>query len=346
MTKKTDELDNYHSDCGVFIPLPYNLAKHFPDKSHKDKSVPHITLLYAGRLTPAEYKTLIKTTRTICKNFNPFELDLVNYSELTIESGEKIGYMEPSLICKSILSRLHASLRRAAESEELKIEHTYGAKINKNVPYEVAYLPHTTLQYLEKTEVYTGAKPTGAWLVTELECWGFDTYKCQLGRNKYDSPTGLTREKLAGHYPYLTPEPIVSEQASTGDKEDKTGEMLLNRALKGWKPSIPGGLAAGSKPSEFDRRQLIMGIKVELEHTHDIAKALEIAMDHLKEDPKYYDKLKKIEKHHESETSLKGYERHAAPTGYSHSLGGVGLAGSPAFLRLMQQLEKKKKKND
>lgn len=42
-------------------------------------------------------------------------------------------------------------------------------------------------------------------------------------------------------------------------------------------------------------RQLEMGIKVEMEHVDDKAKAKEIAMDHLWEDPTYYTKLKKIE---------------------------------------------------
>jgi hypothetical protein len=41
--------------------------------------------------------------------------------------------------------------------------------------------------------------------------------------------------------------------------------------------------------------QLNKGIKVEMEHTKSRIKAKEIAMDHLWEDPKYYDKLKKIE---------------------------------------------------
>jgi len=41
--------------------------------------------------------------------------------------------------------------------------------------------------------------------------------------------------------------------------------------------------------------QLNKGIKIEMEHTTDKQKAKEIAMDHLYEDPKYYDKLKKIE---------------------------------------------------
>ncbi len=43
------------------------------------------------------------------------------------------------------------------------------------------------------------------------------------------------------------------------------------------------------------KKQLEAGIKVEMEHTNSEAKAKEIAMDHLWEDPKYYTKLKKVE---------------------------------------------------
>ena len=42
-------------------------------------------------------------------------------------------------------------------------------------------------------------------------------------------------------------------------------------------------------------RQLKKGIKVEMEHEMGLKKAKKIAMDHLNEDPKYYDKLKKVE---------------------------------------------------
>jgi hypothetical protein len=43
------------------------------------------------------------------------------------------------------------------------------------------------------------------------------------------------------------------------------------------------------------KKELSMGIKVEMEHTKDKTKAKEIAMDHLWENPSYYSKLKKIE---------------------------------------------------
>lgn len=42
-------------------------------------------------------------------------------------------------------------------------------------------------------------------------------------------------------------------------------------------------------------KQLEKGIQVELEHTKDRKKAREIALDHLKELPDYYTRLKKME---------------------------------------------------
>ena len=53
---------------------------------------------------------------------------------------------------------------------------------------------------------------------------------------------------------------------------------------------------AGIKESKLSREfmsQIKKGIEVEMEHTDDPKIALKIAMDHIKEDPKYYDKLVK-----------------------------------------------------
>ena len=50
-----------------------------------------------------------------------------------------------------------------------------------------------------------------------------------------------------------------------------------------------------SKMYNILKRQLKKGMKVEMEHNMGVKKAKKIAMDHLKEDPKYYDKLDKIE---------------------------------------------------
>jgi hypothetical protein len=68
---------------------------------------------------------------------------------------------------------------------------------------------------------------------------------------------------------------------------------------------IPGGLGDNMSIADVAKKhnvqpqhiadQLKKGIHVEHEHTNDVRKAAEIAMDHLVEDPDYYTKLKTID---------------------------------------------------
>lgn len=63
------------------------------------------------------------------------------------------------------------------------------------------------------------------------------------------------------------------------------------------KDLLPGGLADDYSILDFNPRDLEEGCLVELEHSGDnVDLAIEIAMDHLVEDPDYYRKLKTIEK--------------------------------------------------
>lgn len=61
-----------------------------------------------------------------------------------------------------------------------------------------------------------------------------------------------------------------------------------------WKDRLEGGKADDMHPSDFDPVQLADGTRVEVEHTKDVFLAMEIAMDHLAEDPGYYKKLKTV----------------------------------------------------
>jgi hypothetical protein len=58
---------------------------------------------------------------------------------------------------------------------------------------------------------------------------------------------------------------------------------------------LPGSKHWKDPDSDFDSDSLAQGQKVEMEHTTDSALAKTIAKDHLKEDPNYYKKLKKVE---------------------------------------------------
>lgn len=58
---------------------------------------------------------------------------------------------------------------------------------------------------------------------------------------------------------------------------------------------LPGGRADQLAPGNFDTFDLAHGAEHEKEHSSDPMTPWEIAMDHLKDDPNYYDKLDSME---------------------------------------------------
>ncbi len=70
----------------------------------------------------------------------------------------------------------------------------------------------------------------------------------------------------------------------------------LNEALtEGKKNKIKGGKGDKLTADQVNYYEFTKGWKHELEHTDDIDKAKEIAIDHLAEDPNYYTRLEMIE---------------------------------------------------
>lgn len=72
----------------------------------------------------------------------------------------------------------------------------------------------------------------------------------------------------------------------TDAPETNIDTVMQNKEEKG--DMLAGGLADDKKPQDFDKEQLALGLKVEMEHASDPMIALEIAMDHLSEDNAYY----------------------------------------------------------
>jgi hypothetical protein len=90
---------------------------------------------------------------------------------------------------------------------------------------------------------------------------------------------------------------ISLNQSTLGD------HMKYKQGFK--EEKLEGGVADNKSLSDIAKKhkvdvkvltkQFEKGAKVEMEHTKDKEKAKEIAMDHISEDPKYYDKLSKME---------------------------------------------------
>lgn len=81
-------------------------------------------------------------------------------------------------------------------------------------------------------------------------------------------------------------------------KANKAKDMLAVKAYQmklGSFDPLQGGIAEGEPDTNYDPKSLEAGMKVEREHTIHKSVQKRIAKDHLKEDPKYYLKLKKME---------------------------------------------------
>ena len=86
-------------------------------------------------------------------------------------------------------------------------------------------------------------------------------------------------------YNVKTYSPELREDA--GESNDMDVEQLAkDREIRG--DQISGGLGDDKSPLDFNKEQIKLGMKVEMEHSDDPMIALEIALDHLSEDPQYY----------------------------------------------------------
>lgn len=93
------------------------------------------------------------------------------------------------------------------------------------------------------------------------------------------------------------------------------------------KEFVKGGLGDNRPDSMFDKKQLEIGIKVEMEHTKDRRIAKEIAKDHLVEFKDYYKELNKMEKKLEDKKkrngligNYKGYDYEIDDYGYEYKI--------------------------
>lgn len=71
--------------------------------------------------------------------------------------------------------------------------------------------------------------------------------------------------------------------------------MNWYKISKKWRDKLPGGMADGKEPSDYEKSQVERGKNVEFEHTKNPDTAREIAMDHLEEHKDYYTGLEHME---------------------------------------------------
>lgn len=131
-----------------------------------------------------------------------------------------------------------------------------------------------------------------------------DSMEKQLVSSQIEDQHKFT--KLARAIDYLNAAANIFEQAGLRKEADDVTEIIEEIDSKGeekeyptdnaiWEDEMSGGLADKKTPKDFDPKTIAKGIKVEMEHTNSRHLATEIVMDHLMENPRYYDYLENME---------------------------------------------------
>jgi len=100
--------------------------------------------------------------------------------------------------------------------------------------------------------------------------------------NKFQNDSGGEDCPKCGSRNIYTPDALGEENAPEQDIE----QLATDREEAG--DQLEGGLGDDKLPNQFDPEQVSRGVKVEMEHTDNPLLAIEIALDHLTEDPNYY----------------------------------------------------------
>lgn len=169
----------------------------------------------------------------------------------------------------------------------------------KRVEYAYAELTGKSVQDILNQR--NRSKNLGDWWVS------LDSKVAKLAKQKgydaitYTSPAPPAIREVVGLYKENINE--VTEDIKKSILGEENFNDVLNKPKK--ENEIKGGKADNLSITDIAKKhkvsvdkiksQLIMGVKVEMEHTNDPKKALEIAMDHLTESPEYYTKLKEME---------------------------------------------------
>ncbi len=119
----------------------------------------------------------------------------------------------------------------------------------------------------------------------------------------------LRMEKLA-----LAEQPQIETKKALADKSQfesyrKAISQKYGIDLNNFEQQITGGEADEHPITKYNLEQILLGIEVEMEHTDNKYKALEITTDHLEEIPDYYTRLLKMEE-----------EAFANPSAITHNL--------------------------
>ena len=153
------------TETGLFIPVPESLASKYPSaRGGNDKSPPHITLLYIGRVDPDREQEVKDVIQTV--------LDRLVKTPVRASLGRLGYFQQPAKNRRVALCPVQFNTSMSVVRDGIWHQlQKRGFDVEDSFP---TYIPHSTLQYLEGLDTkYEGPSPGGSsFPVDRIELWG------------------------------------------------------------------------------------------------------------------------------------------------------------------------------
>ncbi len=145
---------------GLFLQMPDEIAKEFPEKDKEDASPPHLTVLYIGDQDSKDLDNIIEICNDVIHTHDPIQitledLDFFTSSDTELENRE-IAHLP--IKCDG-MAKLRKDVWDTLEDAGYEIQDSHRE-----------YKPHATLAYCSDRE-YDGPVPTGSFLCTSIDVW-------------------------------------------------------------------------------------------------------------------------------------------------------------------------------
>jgi len=174
------------TSVGIFIPLPPALAAQFPKTRGKDKSPPHVTFLYIGKVPVDKEEIVADIIERTLHSVGQVSGTLNGLDYFTNQHGQRIPHVSISFDID--MSAVRRQLRRELMDA--------GVDVADSFHYQ--YVPHSTLGYFEEGQDFTGRVPEGSWDFDTIELWGCSkSYVIPLTKALAKAATSTVLRRLA-----------------------------------------------------------------------------------------------------------------------------------------------------
>jgi len=296
-----DTLETYADKLFAKLGIDIEFTRHFLDRANDKRNIKPISIPELMGMFKRLHR---KHGKPLSKIDNDFDAVVKDFnSNINIPFAINVTPNDIDLVAKTVMRK--KDFKTSTPVIALNENATYTKKINlvNRLATLTQYMldKGMNIEPLPKLEFIDGDVENASEFLGKTAYYDPNTQTIVLyteGRHPKDITRSYAHEMI--HHIQNLEGRLGNITTTNTQEDDNLNDIEAEANLKGtmtfrnWTDSL-NEIQTPANEKDVDPKELSMGIKVEMEHTDDKAKAKIIALQHLAEDPKYYTKLKSLD---------------------------------------------------